>query len=99
MNEKVDVEIFRRRLTIEIEGLTPMEIQVMAQKVNDKLVEVEEKYPKIADSQKLAIIAILEMSVEQAKEREAHDTFTRAMEHKIEELTVSLQSALAAGQK
>ena len=35
MNEKVDVQIGTRRLVVEIEGLTPLEINNLARKVSE----------------------------------------------------------------
>lgn len=99
MNDKVDIEIFRRKLTVEIEGLTPMEISALASKVSQKMDDIAAQNPKIGDSGKLAILAALEFAIEHAKVKEAHETLTRAMEHKIEELAVSLQSALSSARK
>src|SRR5690349_17509600 len=94
MNEKVDIEIARRKLTIDIEGLTPIEINALAQKVDEKIKEIAEEYPNIADSSKLAILAALHFAVDLSRIREARDTESRAIEHKIEELVLSLQTAL-----
>lgn len=95
MNEKVDIEICRRKLTVEMEGMTPIEINVLAQKVGERMEEVSAQNPKIADSSKLAILAALSFAVELSRLHEARDTETRAMEHKVEELCLSLQTALA----
>lgn len=99
MNDKVDIEIFRRKLTVEIEGLTPFEINAIAQKVHDKMDEMASQNTKIADSSKLAILAALSFAIELAKVNEARDTESRALEHKVEELTLSLQTALSAAKR
>lgn len=96
MNEKVDIEVFRRKLTVEIEGMTPIEINALAQKVSDKMQEIADQNNKIADSSKLAILTALSFAIEHEKLKEAQDTQLRASEHKIEELTMLLQSALSA---
>lgn len=99
MNDKVDIEIFRRKLTVEIEGMTPIEINAVAQKVAEKMQEMADQNAKIADSSKLAILAALDIAIEHEKLKEGQDTQNRAVEHKLEELIVTLQSALSAAQK
>lgn len=95
LNEKVDVEIAKRRFTIEMEGLTPMEISALAQQVEEKIRESADENPKIADSGKLAIIAALKFAAALAKAEASQDTMNRVTEHKVEELSIALQSALA----
>lgn len=99
MNDKVDVEIFRRKLTVMIEGLTPMEIQSLAHKVSEKMDDIAAQNPKVGDSGKLAILVALDFAAELSKAQANYETMTRAMEHKIEELAVSLQSALGSARK
>ncbi len=96
MNEKVDVEIFRRRLTVEIEGLTPIEISSLAQKVDEKIREIAEENEKIADSSKLAVLAALSYAAELSREKEARETERLYFEKKIEEFSRALESALGA---
>ena len=96
MNEKVDIEIFKRKLTLEMEGLTPIEINALAQKVNDKMEEISQQNNKIADSSKLAILAALDFAAELYSIKEARETETRALDHKIEELNHSLRTALSS---
>src|SRR5687768_3502060 len=95
LNEKVDIEIRRRRFTIEMEGFTPMEIAALAQQVEEKIQEAENENPKVADTSKLAIMAALKFAGALSKTQSAADTSTRVLEHKVEELTLALQSALA----
>jgi cell division protein ZapA (FtsZ GTPase activity inhibitor) len=99
MNEKVDIEVFRRKLTVEIEGMTPIEINAIAQKVSEKMEDIAHQNTKIADSSKLAILAALDFAIQHSKLQEAQDTQQRALEHKVEELTMLLQSALSAASK
>jgi len=96
VNDKVDVEIFRRRLTVEIEGLTPIEISSLAQKVDEKIREISEQNEKIADSSKLAVLAALAYAAELAREKEGRETERLFFEKKIEELSRTLESALSA---
>ena len=42
MNEKVEILIGTRRLTVEIEELTPIEINALAQKVTERIAELQD---------------------------------------------------------
>lgn len=99
MNEKVDIEIFKRRLSVEIEGLTPFEISALAQKVSDKMTEIAAQNKTIADSSKLAILTALHLAAELEKAKEGHDTDRRVVEHKLDGVTDTLRSALAVAGK
>ena len=96
MNDKVDVEIFRRRLTIEMEGLTPIEINSLAQKVDEKIKEISGQNDKVADSSKLAILTALAYAADLERERTAHETQRLFLERKIDDLSHALESALSA---
>ena len=41
MNEKVEIEIAKRRMTVEMEGLLPMQIQALANTVSEKIRQAE----------------------------------------------------------
>lgn len=96
MNEKVDIEIFKRRLSVEIEGVTPLEISTLAKQVSDKMAEIAAQNKTIADSSKLAIMTALHFAAELSKARDAQDTGRRVIEHKVEQVTDALKAALAA---
>lgn len=95
MNEKVDVEIAKRRLTIEMEGLTPLQIMELARQVQDRIEQASSHNPKIVDTQKLAILAALEMAAELHQLKDAAATERNVVENKLEELTVALRGSLA----
>ncbi len=97
MNEKIDIEIFRRKLTIGIEGLTPIEINTLAQTVEARMEQIFKENPQIADSSKIAILAALSFAVENFKKDGALDAEARALENKVERMELSLQGALASG--
>lgn len=94
MNEKVDIQVFRRKLTVEMEGLTPMEISALAQKVHDKMTEISEQNKGIADSSLLAILASLHFAHDLDKVSQARETSQIALERKVEEMTLALRAAL-----
>ncbi len=99
MNEKVDIEVYRRKLTVEMEGMTPIEINAIAQQVNEKMEQIANGPMRVVDSSKLAIYAALEFAAELARMKEAADTHRRVLEHKVDEMTVALSSALASTAK
>ncbi|HAM34816.1 MAG TPA: hypothetical protein DEB40_00785 [Elusimicrobia bacterium] len=96
MNEKVEVEIARRRFTVEIDDLTPMEIVSIANNVNEKHDQVQALYPKIADSSKLAIITAFYMAVDLYQMQQAEKTNQDALENTLESVVNTLQQTLAA---
>ena len=100
MNEKVDIVIGRRRLTVDMESLTPIEINALAQRVDDRMNEIGQQNKSIADTSKLAILTALDFAAELQKLRDARSIEQAALERKIEELNLSLRTALAvAGKK
>ena len=96
MNEKVDVLIYRRRLTIEMEGLTPMEILALAGEVTAKMEQVAAQDKKLADSSKIATLAALDLAADLMRLRDKTDTETRTVEHKLESMSLALSDALSA---
>lgn len=98
MNEKVDIEICRRRLTVEMEGLTQLEIISLGQLVDAKITEVTRANDKVADTSKLAILAALEFAAELTQLKDTHETTKRMAELKIAELAHELRGALASAE-
>lgn len=96
MNEKIDIEIFRRKLTIGIEGLTPIEINALARTVETRMEQIFKENPHIADSSKIAILAALSFAIENFKKEEAVNAEARVLENKVDHMHLSLQGALAS---
>jgi cell division protein ZapA (FtsZ GTPase activity inhibitor) len=96
MNEKVDVEIAHRRLTVEVEGLMPMEIASIARKVNEKYEEVQSLYPKVVDSSKLAIYTALHLAIDLHQLEQHESTSRMALENTIDHIGKTLQQTLIA---
>ena len=97
MNEKVEVQIGTRRLIVEIEGLTPIEINALAQKVSERVVDLQSQNSKVADTSKIALLVALSFAAELDKERQGHDLTRRLLENKAESLSQSLRESLQAG--
>ena len=93
LNEKVEIEIRGRKLTIEMEGVTPLEVQALAQTVNDRMAQIE-KESKVVDSSKLAILTALEIAAENQRLQMQLKDLSLIEERKVDAMTVSLQKAL-----
>ena len=98
MNEKINIEVRKRKLTVEMDGYTPLQIVGFAQEVEDRMIELEEKL-QIYDTQKLGILIAMDYAAEISRLKEAQDTDARVVEHKLQEMTLSLQTALAVSRK
>lgn len=94
MNEKVDVEIAKRRLTVEIEGLMAMEIAGIAREVNEKYEEVQKLYPKVVDSSKLAIYTALHLAIDLYQLKQHESTNRLALENTLDHIGKTLQQTL-----
>lgn len=99
MNDKVDIQVFRRRLTVEMEGLTPIEINHLAQKVHDKMTEISESNKKMADTSMLALLAALHFAAELEQERHKNSMGQNILERKLDAMTQPLRAALTHVQK
>lgn len=98
MNEKVEVQIGSRRLVVEMEGLTPMEINMLARKVSERMTELQGQNKTVADSSKIALLVALSFAAELDKETRNHDTTRRMLENSAERISQSLRDSLDAGQ-
>jgi cell division protein ZapA (FtsZ GTPase activity inhibitor) len=97
MNEKVEVQIGTRRLVVEIEGLTPIEINGLAQRVSERMTELQQQNNKVADTSKIALLVALSFAADLDKETRAHETTRRMLENSAERLSQSLRESLEAG--
>ncbi len=93
MGEKTTIDIFGRPLTVEMDGLTPMEVSALAQIVTDKMREIQEG-SGIADSYKLAALAALDLAAELHQLRGSIRSFQEFDEKKLDALTRTLEEAL-----
>jgi cell division protein ZapA (FtsZ GTPase activity inhibitor) len=96
VNEKVEVQIGTRRLTVEIEGLTPIEINALAQKVTERMAELQQQNIKVADTSKIALLVALSFAADLDKETRAHDTTKRMIENAADRISTSLRESLGA---
>jgi len=94
MNEKVEVQIGTRRLVVEMEGWTPIEINALAQKVSERVGQMQSHNANVADTSKIALLVALSFAAELDRERSAHDMTRRLLENKAETLSESLRASL-----
>lgn len=98
MNEKVSVRIAKRDLSIEMEGLTELEILALAKNVDDKIASVSHAYKQV-DSHKILILVALEYAADLTQARNTYETAKLVAEQKITQLALSLQSSLGAADR
>jgi cell division protein ZapA (FtsZ GTPase activity inhibitor) len=97
MNEKVEVQIGTRRLVVEMESLTPIEINALAQKVSERMAELQAQNNKVADTSKIALLVALSFAGDLDKEVRAHETTRRMLENAADRFAQSLRESLDAG--
>jgi cell division protein ZapA (FtsZ GTPase activity inhibitor) len=97
MNEKVEVLIGTRRLTVIIEELTSLEINALAQRVSTRMAEMREQNNEVADTSKIALLVALSFAAEFEKEFRAHEMTKRMLENSAERCSQSLRESLDAG--
>ena len=95
LNEKIDIEIRRYKLTVEMEGLTQLEVNALAQMVSDKMVEIE-RDSNVVDSYKLALLTALEFAGEVSRQKVQQENRRLLEERKFDEMIVALQNGLEA---
>lgn len=97
MNEKVEVQIGTRRLVVEMESLTPIEINALAQKVSERMAELQAQNNKVADTSKIALLVALSFAGDLDKELRAHETTRRMLENAADRFAQSLRESLDSG--
>ena len=97
MNEKVDVRIGNRTLVVEMEGLMPMEINALAQKVSERMSELQTQNSKVADTSKIALLVALSFAADYERERSAHERTRSMLDASAQRLSQSLRESLEAG--
>jgi cell division protein ZapA (FtsZ GTPase activity inhibitor) len=95
INEKVEIEVYGRKFSIEIEGLTQLEVHSLAQDLTEKMEKIS-KESEIVDSSKLAILTALETLAEMSRVKAQHDALRNAQERAMDHMILELEGALAA---
>ena len=71
LTEKVRVKIFGKEYEIDTGGLTPLEANRIASYVDEKMREISDKL-RIVDSQKIAVLAALNIALELAQQQDSN---------------------------
>lgn len=90
---EVVIKIRGRSIAMAVDGLTELEIGNIADQVEKKMAEIEEK-TNTADTSKLAVMAALEFAAKLYNLKQKSDNTAEADSRKIEELVDKLESAL-----
>ncbi len=97
-SQRTEIEIFGRKLSVQIEGLAPVEVNELVQLVHQKMANVSDNNPQIADTSKLALLAAIDLAADVRRLRRlvgagegATPTFVPAVEV-IEDLEQAAES-------
>jgi cell division protein ZapA (FtsZ GTPase activity inhibitor) len=93
LSDKIRVNIFGREYEIDPGGLTPLEASQLAAYVDAKMREISDKL-HIADTQKVAVLASLNIAFEMSQQRPAEDVMSERAIAKIQGMMESLDKAL-----
>lgn len=93
INEKMDIVVYGRKLTVEMEGITEIELSALASELTARM-EAIAKESQIVDSSKLAILTALECLAELSRLKGQADILKRVDEQSVEKMIVSLQNTL-----
>ena len=95
----VDIEIFKSRVAVEIEGLTQIEIASLAKEVQDRMEDLAHQNRNIADSAKLAILTAIYYAADNYKLKGASSDNERFVETKMETMALRLRKVLSGARK
>ncbi len=92
--EKVDVEIRRRKFTVERDDLDALQIVSVGKEIEERLLSLEER-TKIIDSSRLGIMLALDLACDMVGLKARLDDQDRGEEKRLDGMIVALQKALA----
>lgn len=95
MNDRVRVQIFGREYEIDPGGLTPLEIQSLADFVDEKMRDISERF-NIVDTQKIAVLSAINIALDYMQLKEHSGKNSSEINPKIEKLSNLLDQALKA---
>ena len=90
IGEKIPIQIYGRNFDIDVEGITPLEANALANYVTEKMKEIESQ-TKIVDTSKLAMLAALNIADELFRIKRQKENTSDISERKIEEMISILQ--------
>jgi len=93
LNEKAEIEVYGRKLTVQLEGLTLLEINALAQQLTERM-DKAFRESDIADSHKLAIVAALQILDETNRVKAQQEVVKNAEDRVLDQMISSLESVL-----
>jgi cell division protein ZapA (FtsZ GTPase activity inhibitor) len=93
LNEKIDIEIDRKKMTVALEGIDQLQASALAAQVS-AMIEQLRKETGIIDSQKLALLAALNLADEVEKLKAQLRDLEKAEGRQIEEIIVAIDKVL-----
>ena len=91
--EKVDVEVARRKFTVERDDLDQLQIVAVAKDLEHRMSELQAR-TGVVDTGRLAVMAALEIACDMSKLQGRLDDGDMTQERRIESMIISLQKAL-----
>jgi len=99
LNDKVEIEVYGRKLLVEMEGLTHFDIHTLAQTVSERMTEIARE-SKVVDSSKLAILTAMEIAAENQRMRTQLEGLAAVEERKLDGMLLALEKAVeSSGEK
>lgn len=93
LKEEISAVIFGRKLLLKFEGITPIEMNTLAQALDKRMREIAHD-TNIFDSGKVAILAALWYAAELDKLRSQNQSIGSAEERKLDGMIVELQKTV-----
>ena len=92
-NDRVLVLIFGREYERDPGGLTPLEVQSLAEFVDEKMRDISERFA-VVDTQKIAVLAAINISLDYLQLKENMGKNTESLNPRLEKLHQILDDAL-----
>src|SRR5258706_2412342 len=95
MSDRVRVQIFGREYEMDPGGLTPLEVQSLAQFLDEKMRDISEKFA-LVDTQKIAVLAAINIALDYLQLREQKTTTIEDLIPRLDNLHQILDRALSS---
>ncbi len=93
LNDKVDIEIYGRKITVEMEGFNQLEVNALANKVDERMRQIA-KESRVVDSSKLAILTALEIAAEYERLKNKMEDFEKIESGKVDSMILDLEKSV-----
>lgn len=93
INDRVRVQIFGREYEMDPGGLTPLELESLAEFVDTRMQEIADRF-SIVDTQKIAVLAAVNIALDYMQLKDHSGKTTGEIEPRIDKLTEILDEAL-----